>query len=134
MILASSLHKARLVCFLQQLLGKGHEPRMFHQPPPLRHLSGQRLASLLPGPLQGLGEGSVALGQGGRQIPNALSQLLSGGHTVHLVMSNTDGQVQASSKTSSQLMLTDNRLPLSRADSFEASFFFFCEVYQKGQC
>lgn len=89
MSLARSLHEARLVRFFQQLLGERHEPRVFHQATSLRHLSSQRLPSLLPRRLQSLGERSVALGQGGRQIPDALGQLLSGRHAVYLVVSNT---------------------------------------------
>lgn len=90
MSLASSLHKAGLVCLFQQLLGKRHEARVFHQASSLRHLSRQRLSSFLARRLQGLGERAVALGQSGRQIPDALSQLLSGRHTVYLVMNKTD--------------------------------------------
>lgn len=96
MSLARRLHKARLVCFFQQLLGKRHEPRVFQQTPSLCHLGRQRLASLLPRRLQSLGEGGVALGQSGRQIPDALGQLLSGGHAVHLEMNDTDGLVEMS--------------------------------------
>lgn len=91
--LASSLHKAGLVCFFQQLLCKRHEPCVFHQGPSFCHLSSQRLATFVSRRLQSLGEGSVALGQSGRQIPDALSQLLSGRHAVYLEMNNTDGQV-----------------------------------------
>ena len=81
---AGSLHKAGLVRFLQQLLCEGHQARVLHQTAPLCHLGSQRLAAPLPRGLQGLGERSVALGQRGRQVPDALGQLLSGGHAVHL--------------------------------------------------
>lgn len=81
---ASGLHEAGLVRFLQQLLRERHEAGVLHQAPPLRHLRRQRFASFLPRRLQGLGEGGVALCQRRRQIPDALSQLLSGGDAVHL--------------------------------------------------
>lgn len=83
--LASGLHEAGLVCLSQQLLCESHEPRMFHQAASLRHLSRQRLAAFLPRRLQGLGERGVTLGESGRQVPDALGQLLSGRHAVHLV-------------------------------------------------
>lgn len=89
MSLASSLHKAGLVCFLQQLLCERHEARVLHQAPSLCHLSSQCLTSFLPRRLQSLGERSMALGQSSRQIPDALSQLLSGRHAVYLVTNNT---------------------------------------------
>lgn len=81
---ASGLHKAGLVRFLQQLLRERHEPCVLHQAPPLRHLRRQRFASFLPCRFQGLGERGVALCQRRRQIPDALSQLLSGRDAVHL--------------------------------------------------
>lgn len=80
----SGLHEAGLVRLLQQLLGERHEAGVLHQAPPLRHLRRQRFPSFLPRRLQGLGEGGVALGQRRRQIPDALSQLLSGRDAVHL--------------------------------------------------
>lgn len=101
MSLASSLHKAGLVCLFQKLLGERHESGVFQQTPSLCHLSRQRLASLLPRRLQSLGERSVTFGQRGRQIPDALSQLLPGRHAVHLAISNTDGQVQISANLAS---------------------------------
>lgn len=90
MSLARRLHKAGLVCFFQQLLSERHEARVLHQAPSLRHLSSQRLASFLPRRLQSLGERGVALRQSSRQIPDALSQLLPGRHTVYLVMNPTN--------------------------------------------
>lgn len=81
---ASSLHKAGLVCFLQQLLCERHEAGVLHQAPPLGHLSSQCLASFLPRRLQSLGEGGMALGQRRCQIPDALSQLLPGRDAVYL--------------------------------------------------
>lgn len=90
MSLASRLHKAGLVCFFKQLLSERHEARVLHQAPSLRHLSSQRFASFLPRRLQSLRERSVALGQSSRQIPDALSQLLPGRHTVYLVMNPTN--------------------------------------------
>lgn len=88
MDLTGSLHEAGLVCFFQQLLRERHQARVLHQTASLRHLSSQRLAALLPRHLQGLGERGVALRQRRRQIPDALSQLLPGGHTVHLETSD----------------------------------------------
>jgi len=89
MSLASSLHKAGLVWFFQQLLGERHEPCMFHQAPSLRHLSSQCFASFLSRHFQSLGEWGVTLSQSSSQIPDTLSQLLSGWHAVNLVMNNT---------------------------------------------
>lgn len=85
MSLARSLHKTGLICFFQQFLRVRHEPSVLQQATSLRHLSSQCLASFLPCPLQSLGERSVTLGESGRQIPDALSQLLSGRHAVYLV-------------------------------------------------
>lgn len=93
MRLASCLHKAGLVCLFEQLLCERHEACVFHQAPSLRHLRGQCLPSFLPRHLQSLGEGGMALGQSGRQIPDALSQLLSGRHAVYLVANNADRRV-----------------------------------------
>lgn len=90
MSLAGSLHKAGLVCFFQQLLGERHEARVLHHAPSLCHLSSQCLTSLLPRRLHSLGERGVAFGQSSRQIPDALSQLLSGRDAVYLAMNNTD--------------------------------------------
>jgi len=92
--LASSLHEAGLVRLFQQLLGERHEPRVLHEAASLRHLSGQRLAALLARRLQSLGVRGVALGQRGRQVPDALSQLLSGGHAVDLWKEDAGGQRQ----------------------------------------
>lgn len=84
MNVASGLHEAGLVRFLQQLLRERHQAGVFHQAASLRHLGRQRLAALLPRGLQGLGERRVAPGQGGGQVPDALGQLLPGRHAVHL--------------------------------------------------
>lgn len=92
MNLAGSLHEAGLVGLFQQLLRERHEARVLHQAAPLRHLSGQRLAAFLPRHLQGLGERGVPLRQRRRQVPDALGQLLSGGHAVHLVISHRVGR------------------------------------------
>lgn len=78
MSLASCLHEAGLVGFFQQFLGERHQPRVFHQAASLCYLGRQRLASFLSRQLQRLSERSVTLGQSGGQIPDALSQLLSG--------------------------------------------------------
>lgn len=84
MNVASSLHEAGLVRLLQQLLRERQQAGVLHQAASLRHLSSQRLAALLPRHLQGLGERGVALRQRRREVPDALSQLLSGRHAVHL--------------------------------------------------
>lgn len=93
MCLASCLHKAGLVCLFEQLLCERHEACVFHQAPSLGHLRSQCLTSFLPRRLQSLGERGMALSQSSRQIPDALSQLLSGGHAVYLVVNNTDKRV-----------------------------------------
>lgn len=116
MNLASGLHKAGLVRFLQQLLRERHQAGVFHQTASLCHLGRQRLAAFLPRGLQGLGERSVALGQSGGQVPDALGQLLPGRHAVHLWsatrLSNADPPVLLYSRYVIHLCLSDGTLQL----------------------